>query len=249
MTYTEAGQLSIEVFAMGRTVSNKTLYLLGAMLGYWALMLDHLFKWALGPFCRTRLGRAVFVWLSRSQVKLGHVALLLFAASQYWLYDKSDAAQLSALGLTLAVIFINVHRQRVLTISNQGDGRWSVHLNVLKHDKRRPGAQWNGATEELSDLASIARASDVHTLSFESPLLVHEATARRLMNRLSKVFGQHGVEVRIEIASSKSMGAFRSGVFHPLRRYQRRLKSHRVVFGSPRGLLTRRIEVRVAQSA
>ncbi|KVP75491.1 hypothetical protein WJ96_07225 [Burkholderia ubonensis] len=234
---------------MGRTVSNKALYLLGAMLGYWALMLDHLFKWAMGPFCRTRLGRAVFVRLSRSPVKLGHVALLLFAASQYWLYDKSDAAQLSALGLTLAVIFLNIHRQRVLTINNQGNGRWSVHLNVLKRDKRRPGAQWAGAMDELSDLVSIARVSDVRTLSFESPLLVHDVTARRLMDRLSKVFGQQGVSVRIEIASSKAMGAFRSGLFHPLRRYQRGLKSHRVVCRSPMGLLTRRIEVRVAQGA
>ena len=223
-------------------------YLAGAAISYYAVWWEWLITLTMTPLCSTRLGKFVFVWLSRSPVKVRNITLVVLVISQMFLFRKAFAINFVLLCALQSFQFANFYKRRVLTIANRGAGYWTVHLNALSRERGSAAGLWAGMSEELSELAAFARAAGVRTLVFDSPLLVDDTTAKIVASRLDKIFGHQGLVANVTVEQRKPMGAFKSGFFRPMRRHQVGLKAHRVITFSSGELMTRRIQVNLTRA-
>lgn len=226
----------------------RLLYLSGVVISYYAIWWERLITLTMTPLCATRIGKGIFVRLSRSQLNVRVVSLVILVTSQPFLFSKAFAVNFVVLCALQAFQFMNFYKRRVLTVANRGCGIWAVHLNALQHTSASADGPWAGMSDELAELALFARAANVRTVSFDSPLLVDDNTARVVASRLDRIFGREGLLTQVNIEPSKPMGAFKSGFFHPMRRHQSGLKSHRIKTFPSGELLTRRIEVNLTYS-
>ena len=229
--------------------ANQCLYQAGVLAGYVGLAGSLAFSWAMRAFGRTFLGRQVFVLGSLSRIKPKYLALMLVPLTLLInrFVPVSDTVAFSAAGLSFLCILFDMRVGRVLSICNKGGGRWELHLNARKR-REESAMQLVGAATEMSELATMAAASGVQVLAFDSPLLACEDTARRFTDKLVQLFSARGIRVNVGFSESRRLSPFQSGLHRPLRSYQAGLKAHRVVFNSPAEILTRRIELQLAQA-
>lgn len=198
----------------------------------------------------TTLGTKLFVLGCRTRVNpmLASISILPMPMLYAWVTNSQPYAfAFSMSGVMLLGMMVNIRMQRILSISNQGSGLWELHLNIVKSKKKSDAKneQWRGAKAELSEIAALAAASKVRKLELASPLLVCDETAKLLVSKLKHLLGQQGFSPEVEFKASKPMGAFKSGAFSLLRRYQAGLKDHRLVFASDNVLMTREIVIRL----
>jgi hypothetical protein len=229
---------------------NKALYGAGAVVGSLAVIFEANCTLTLRPFSMSRVGRAFFVALGRTRLNwtytvLGLLAVLVF--SQFWIPTMSQESEINLMLLTPFGVFMSIHRRRVLSVSNHGFGRWSLHLNILKRAEGEH-AKWAGVNTEFSDVVAMAIAAGARKLKCKSYLLVQDATADIFERKLTRAFRQHGVQVRVEVGKCEVMGAFRAGLHYPLKRFHDKLKDGRVSRPTAMSMMTRRIVVHIPEN-
>lgn len=228
------------------------LYWAGVALGVIGLFGYQLMGLPSRLIASTTLGTKLFVLGCRTRVNpmLAAISVTPALLAYAWFTQSQPYALAFA---SAAVMFlgmmVNIRMLRVLSVSNQGRGRWELHLNIVKAKITEEGPmaeQWRGANAELTEIAALAAASKVRKLELDSPLLVSDDTVKLLVGKLEKLLIKQGLTPEVEVKASKPMGAFKAGVFSLMRRYQSGLKSHRLVAASDRVLMTRGVVIRLA---
>jgi hypothetical protein len=229
-----------------KSILNKSLYWAGAAMGAYALIFEAVCSLTLRPFSMSRAGRWFFVKLGRTGIPLRQSLLFLLVLGQYWLVDFGTQFDTNVVLLSPFVMFLCVHRRRVFSVTNNGLGNWSLHMNIVSADEQKKmRSKMAGAYAELDEVVALAIESGARTLSCESPLLVQDASARLMAAKLKRVFAQHGVKVRIDTLDSKPLSTFLSGVHRPLRYFQSGLKDGRISYSATENLMSRRMVIHI----
>ncbi|KRA01301.1 hypothetical protein ASD71_04220 [Achromobacter sp. Root565] len=224
-------------------------YVVAALLGY---AIHHILQppvmFLTSRFSRTRFGRSTFALIARSPIGLRHVLLaILISFGAFAIFSWPSTPPVWAIVLValtpLPVFTLFNYSGRVLTVTNRGSGDWHVHLNTLRSRDQTGAAQWEGAFADLEAIANMARAAGLQTLTLDSTLLAHAATAERLTRKLTRAFSKHGLQTDVTIEDSRALGVWGTGFIHVLREHQRHLKGHRTVYHAPLNLMTRKIVV------
>jgi hypothetical protein len=224
---------------------NTALYWVGAALGNLALIVEANCTLTLRPFSMSRLGRWLFITLGRTGLNFKNAVLVMLVVGQYWLLPMGQQLDINVILLSPFVMFLSIHRRRVFSVTNNGSGRWSLHLNVLKSSHQEENSKWVGVNAELTEVVTMAIAAGARELKCESFLLVQQSTVQAFTRKLTRAFRQHGVQVRVEVQECRSMGTFLTGVHHPLKRFHHGLKEGRVTHPTSTSLTTRRIVVHI----
>jgi hypothetical protein len=233
-----------------KSILNKSLYWAGAAMGVYALIFEAVCALSLRPFSLSRAGRWFFVKLGRTAIPLRQSLLLLLVLGQYWLIEFGTQFDTNVVLLSPFIMFLCVHRRRVFSVTNNGLGNWSLHMNIVNADEQKQlSSKLAGVYAELDEVVALAIESGARTLSCESALLVQDATARLMAAKLTRVFSQHGVTVRIETMDSKPLNIFLSGVHRPLRYFQRGLKVGRISYSTTEKLISRRMVIHIPSEA
>ncbi len=224
-------------------------YVLAALLGYAA---HQIFQppvmFLTSRLSRTHLGRKTFLLAARSPFGLQHVLFTILisfvAVALYLLPYKLPAWAIWLLLLVpLPVFAVFNHSGRILTVTNRGNGNWHIHLNTLRTANQTGASQWDGAFADLESIAAMARSGGLQTLTLDSTLLVHAATAERLTRKLTRAFSKHGLKSEVTIEEPRARGVVGTGFIHVLLARQRHLKGHRTVYQAPLNLKSRKIVV------
>jgi len=194
------------------------------------------------------IGRRTFILAAQSPIGLQHVLftiLISFVAVALSLLPYMLPTW--ALGLVLLaplpVFAVFNYSGRVLTVTNRGNGNWNIHLNALRARNQTSATHWDGAFADLESVAAMARAGGLRTLTLDSTLLVHAATADRLTRKLRRAFSKHGLVSEVTIEEPRAQGVLGTGFIHVLLERQRHLKAHRTVYHAPLNLKSRKIVV------
>jgi len=229
-----------------KSVANSILYYAGAAMGAYALIFEAVCVLSLRPFSMSRAGRWFFVKLGRSGIPLRQSLLVLLVLCQPWLIEFGTKVDTNIVLAAPLVMFLCVHRRRVFSVTNNGLGKWSLHMNIVNsNEKQQLGSKMAGVHAELDEVVSLAIAAGARTLSCESALLVQHATARLMAAKLKRVFAQHGVTVRVDILDCKPLGTFLTGVHLPLRYFQTGLKVGRISYSTTEQLMSRRMVIHI----
>ena len=224
-------------------------YVVAALLGY---AIHHILQppvmFLTSRLSRTHFGRSSFALIARSPIGLRHVLLaILISFAAFAIFSWPYPPPAWALGLValtpLPVFAVFNFSGRVLTVTNLGSGDWNVHLNTLRSRDQTSAAQWEGAFADLEAIADMAGAGGLQTLTLDSTLLVHAATAERVTRKLTRAFSKHGLMTEVTIGEPRARGVLGTGLMHVLHARQRHLKGHRTVYHAPLNLMTRKIVV------
>ncbi|WP_313065154.1 hypothetical protein [Achromobacter animicus] len=224
-------------------------YVVGALLGYAAHhTLQPPVMFLTSRLSRTHIGRRAFILAARSPIGLQHVLLTIlisFIAVALFLlpYLLPIWALVLVLLAPLPVFAVFNYSGRVLTVTNRGNGNWHIHLNTLRARNQTSASRWDGAFADLESVASMARAGGLQTLTLDSTLLAHAATAERLARKLTRAFSKHGLVSEVTIEEPRARGVVGTGFIHVLLARQRHLKGHRAVYQAPLNLKSRKIVV------
>lgn len=232
-----------------KSMLNESLYWAGAAMGVYALIFEAVCVLSLRQFSLSRAGRWFFVKLGRTGIPLRQSLLVLLVLGQYWLIDFGTQFDTNVVLLSPFVMFLCVHRRRVFSVTNNGLGNWSLHMNVVSAEEQQSSSKMAGVYAELDEVVTLAIESGARTLSCQSALLVQDASARLMAAKMKRVFAQHGVKVRVETMESKPLSVFLSGVHRPLRYFQRGLKDGRVSYSSTEQLMSRRMVIHIPSEA
>lgn len=118
--------------------------------------------------------------------------LLLFGFAQLW---------------ALAALFLPNRRGGPFLIIHHPllPGRIDIHLNG--------DSSATIARSSLTDIAKLAKACKCHTLTMDSPLLVHRPTQRRVAMLMERAFQREGIDAEVLLGNVRPWGAVFSCTF------------------------------------
>ncbi|KNE25829.1 hypothetical protein [Achromobacter spanius] len=222
---------------------------LGAMIHYGFVVP---WQWILRPLSGTPFVLCAFVMVARSRVRpwLGMLVAVgvISAALAFTVILDQGLNAWAAVAVTLGAVtlgrLLHNHHGRILVVSNQGRGIWSVHLNLLK--AKHPTPLWRGVFRELENVVRMAKAAGAVELRFTSPLLVNDTTVGRLDRKLRKALSKCDLTAEVTLADPKPMGVGGTGLIHVYLARQRGLKATRQVYeDAPWNIKTRAITFQI----